>query len=247
MTIRGKVATTAAAPALKQRGFDVKPLVAGGLQMGPCYYYIWQELSKFTLAPKMKYPYMQFLECPTATGEFCTGAALALGLTRTLLWGKPCTPSCTGKPCGADNGCGGTCGTCPKKDAAIPKKDAATPKKDAATPKKDATASKKDATAPKKDATAPKKDAATPKKDAAPARDARRDSLSADSPHRDGPPPPVPGEDTGCGCRLDSATSGSAGSAGFMLATLILFSLGSLPSRVDWQAGAQSMIEAAYP
>jgi hypothetical protein len=119
MTIRGKVATSLVAPKLEQRGFDVKPLIAGGLQMGPCYYYIWEELPDFTLGPDLQYPYMQFLELPTATGEFCTGAALALGLVRSLLGGKPCTPDCTGKPCGADNGCGGTCGACPA-DAGIP-------------------------------------------------------------------------------------------------------------------------------
>jgi hypothetical protein len=116
MTNRGKIATTLAAPPLKQRGFDVKHLIAGGLQMGPCYYYIWEELPKFTLGPFLKWPYMQFFELPTATGEFCTGAALGLGLTKTLLGGKPCTPDCAGKACGAPNGCGGTCGSCPPLD-----------------------------------------------------------------------------------------------------------------------------------
>ncbi len=115
-------------PTLEGRGFDVRPLVAGGLQMGPCYYYIWEELNTFSggqimgfllgedLDDKSKYPehVMRFLEWPTATGEFCTGGALALGLVRTYLWGKSggtvCAPDCTGKPCGADDGCGTPCG-----------------------------------------------------------------------------------------------------------------------------------------
>ena len=128
MTIRGKVATALVAPQLKQRGFDVTALVAGGLQMGPCYYYIWEELPGFKLGPDLQFPYMQFLECPTASGEFCTGAALALGLARTLLRGKPCTVDCAGKPCGADDGCGGTCGSCPADgggDAGGPSTDGA--------------------------------------------------------------------------------------------------------------------------
>lgn len=133
MTIRGKVATALVAPQLQQRGFDVKPLVAGGLQMGPCYYYIWEELPDFKLGPDLQYPYMQFLECPTASGEFCTGAALALGLVRTLLWGKPCTPDCAGKPCDADDGCGGACGVCPP-DAGAPLPDGGGPVPDGGGP-----------------------------------------------------------------------------------------------------------------
>jgi hypothetical protein len=133
MTNRGKQATTLTAPLLAGRGFDTRYLVAGGLMMGPCYYYIWEELPTFTLGlPCKTWPgapwkantpgclgephYMQFLEWPTASGEFCTGAALALGLVKTLLNGKPgkaCTPYCFGKPCGADDTCGGTCGSCP--------------------------------------------------------------------------------------------------------------------------------------
>jgi MYXO-CTERM domain-containing protein len=58
---------------------------------------------------------MRFLEQPVATGEPCTGAALALGLVRTYLWGKSggavCTPDCSNKPCGADDGCGTPCAT----------------------------------------------------------------------------------------------------------------------------------------
>lgn len=133
MTNRGKRATAGVAPLLAGRGFDTRHLVAGGLMMGACYYYIWEELPDFTLglpcAPKAGFPlppntpgclaapnYTQFLEWPTANGEFCTGAALALGLTKTLLGGKPgkaCTPYCFGKPCGASDTCGGTCGVCP--------------------------------------------------------------------------------------------------------------------------------------
>ncbi len=112
LTNRGKVAVELVAPQLAQRGYDVRALVAGGLQMGPCYFFIWEELRDFRLAPDLQYPYMRFLEWPTSTGEFCTGAALALGLTRTLLRGKegpPCVPDCETASCGDDDGCYGSC------------------------------------------------------------------------------------------------------------------------------------------
>ena len=114
MTDRGREATLLVAPLLNQRGYDVRELVYGGLQMGPCYYYAWEELRNYQLGPDLQYPYMWFLECPTAVGEFCTGGSLALGLARTLLWGKPgaaCEGDCTGKVCG-DDGCGTSCGEC---------------------------------------------------------------------------------------------------------------------------------------
>jgi hypothetical protein len=159
MTDRGKKATTLTAPLLAGRGFDTRHLVAGGLMMGPCYYYIWEELPKFTLGlackPKKGFPlpantpgclaaphYTQFLEWPTATGEFCTGAALALGLVKTLLGGKPgkaCTPYCFGKPCGADDTCGGICGSCPD-GGATPGPDGSTGSPDGGSPADGATA-----------------------------------------------------------------------------------------------------------
>lgn len=98
MTDRGRVATTLAAPRLTNRGYDVRDLVFGGLMMGPCYYYAWEELRYYQLGEDLQYPYMWFLECPTAVGEFCTGGTLALGLARTLLWGKsvdPCDGDCS--------------------------------------------------------------------------------------------------------------------------------------------------------
>jgi MYXO-CTERM domain-containing protein len=114
MTNRGKRATLLVAPMLSSLGYDVRDLVYGGLQMGPCYYYAWEELRNYQLGPDLQYPYMWFLEGPTAIGEFCTGASLALGLARTLLWGKPgeaCVGDCSGRECG-DDGCGISCGSC---------------------------------------------------------------------------------------------------------------------------------------
>ncbi|MBW1873076.1 MAG: hypothetical protein JRJ19_13485, partial [Deltaproteobacteria bacterium] len=114
MTNRGKRATLLVAPMLENLGYDVRELVYGGLQMGPCYYYAWEELRYYQLGEDLQYPYMWFLEGPTAIGEFCTGASLALGLARTLLWGKPgeaCVGDCSGRECG-DDGCGNSCGNC---------------------------------------------------------------------------------------------------------------------------------------
>jgi MYXO-CTERM domain-containing protein len=114
MTNRGKRATLLVAPMLENLGYDIRELVYGGLQMGPCYYYAWEELRYYQLGEDLQYPYMWFLEGPTAIGEFCTGASLALGLARTLLWGKPgeaCVGDCNGRECG-DDGCGVSCGSC---------------------------------------------------------------------------------------------------------------------------------------
>ncbi|MBW2453892.1 MAG: hypothetical protein JRI68_05260 [Deltaproteobacteria bacterium] len=52
-------------------------------------------------------------------GEFCTGAALAEGLARTMLWGTEippdqCEPVCPGGGCGGSGAGGNTsCGPCP--------------------------------------------------------------------------------------------------------------------------------------
>jgi MYXO-CTERM domain-containing protein len=106
MTDRGRIATTMAAPRLNNRNYDTRDLVFGGLMMGPCYYYAWEELRTYQLGEDLQYPYMWFLECPTAIGEFCTGGTLALGLARTLLWGKPVSP-CDGDCSHLDGGTGG--------------------------------------------------------------------------------------------------------------------------------------------
>jgi len=103
MTDRGRVATTLAAPRLNSRNYDTRDLVFGGLMMGPCYFYAWEELRYYQLGEDLQYPYMWFLEGPTAIGEFCTGGTLALGLARTLLWGKPLDP-CDGDCSHLDGG-----------------------------------------------------------------------------------------------------------------------------------------------
>ncbi len=114
MTNRGKQQVETARSYLEGEGYDVKPLGAGGLQMGPAYFWAWDELIDFNVGEQMPEPYDVFIEGPTAIGEFATGAAIALGLTKTLLWGKPdpsCVPACAGRDCGGD-GCGGACGSC---------------------------------------------------------------------------------------------------------------------------------------
>jgi hypothetical protein len=120
MTQRGKRGVDLARPQLEGRGYDVRSLVAGGLQMGPCYYYAWEELADFRLGEDLQDPYMWFIEWPTSVGEFCAGAALGEGLARTLLWGKPippgeCVPECPDGGCGGGSSTGGSapCGPCP--------------------------------------------------------------------------------------------------------------------------------------
>ncbi len=119
MTDRGRRGLGLASSMIADLGYDIKNMMAGGLIMGPCYYYMWYELWSrnnryFQLGEDLVTPYFVFLEMPVSTGEACYGAAMTLGLTRTLLWGTPdpsCQPDCGDADCGSD-GCGGSCGSC---------------------------------------------------------------------------------------------------------------------------------------
>src|SRR5262249_35802144 len=97
------------------RGYDTEKLMAGGLQMGACYYYAWELLESFRWADMLMSPYGPFLEFPTPIGEFCTGASIPLGRAPPMQDGQgpgqPAANLCSGKQCG-DDGCGGSCGTC---------------------------------------------------------------------------------------------------------------------------------------
>jgi hypothetical protein len=130
MTDRGRhqVADTplfaaSAVKVLTDRGYDTTELVTGGLDMGPCYAYGLGELSNFRYADQTVPPYGAFIEGFTAVGEFCTGASMALGMAKALLdgvpSGKPAAALCLGRTCG-DDGCGGSCGTCPGGKACSP-------------------------------------------------------------------------------------------------------------------------------
>ncbi|MBW2703498.1 MAG: hypothetical protein JRF33_21990 [Deltaproteobacteria bacterium] len=119
MTDRGRRGVNLAKTFIGDLGYDIRDLVAGGLMMGPCYYYMWYELwarndRYFQLGEDLVTPYYVFCEMPVSSGEVCYGGAMGLGLARTLLWGVPdtgCQPDCAGRECGSD-GCGGSCGDC---------------------------------------------------------------------------------------------------------------------------------------
>jgi MYXO-CTERM domain-containing protein len=116
MTERGQRQVAVDINGLEPLGYDTGELLSGALQMGPGYYYAYYPLSAFRYAPDLTPPYSGFIDWPTAIGEFNIGAALGLGLARTLLPGKPTgqpptVTLCSGRACG-DDGCGGSCGTC---------------------------------------------------------------------------------------------------------------------------------------
>ncbi len=119
MTKRGKRGVTVARPEIEGRGYDIRSLIGGAMQMGPVYYFAWDQLETFKLGENLQDPYMWFIEWPGSLGEFGTGAALAEGLARTMLWGTEippdeCVPACPG--CGGGGaGAGGatSCGPCP--------------------------------------------------------------------------------------------------------------------------------------
>jgi hypothetical protein len=118
MTNRGNQQVATAASNLAMKNYDSTVLTAGGLDMGPCYYYSWWANGTFRISPTMPMPYGGFIDGQTAMGEFCTGGSIALGLAKTLLPGAPTgqpptVDLCAGKTCG-DDGCGGSCGPpCP--------------------------------------------------------------------------------------------------------------------------------------
>lgn len=102
---------------LREANYDPLPLFAGGLSMGPCYLYGLNPLKAFTYytTPLAPAPYSGMFEGFTTIGEFCTGASLGLGLTRSLLNGTPTGQApatlCGLRQCGVD-ACGTSCGTC---------------------------------------------------------------------------------------------------------------------------------------
>jgi MYXO-CTERM domain-containing protein len=115
MTERGQRQAESATLVLQPLGYDTAELLTGGLQMGPGYYYGYYPLGGFRFAINMPPPYSNFMDAPTAIGEFNMGTVLGLGLARSLLPGKSSDAGvldlCAGLQCGSD-GCGGSCGTC---------------------------------------------------------------------------------------------------------------------------------------
>jgi hypothetical protein len=87
MTDRGAFQVEGGIKLLKSQGYDASDFAAAGLQMGPCYYYSWQKLNSVFIGPELEFPYVRFLHGATSWGELCTGAALGLGLSHSLLAG----------------------------------------------------------------------------------------------------------------------------------------------------------------
>jgi hypothetical protein len=73
---------------LQGKGYDPTELYAGGLSMGPCYYFPWDQLRGWVWAQDVQPPYAQVVDGPTAIGELCAGGSIALGMARTLLHGR---------------------------------------------------------------------------------------------------------------------------------------------------------------
>ncbi|MFZ4405522.1 MAG: hypothetical protein ACOYOK_15615, partial [Pseudobdellovibrionaceae bacterium] len=86
MTNRGLYQIVSTETLLINDGYDSSYLRAGGLQMGPCYYYSWDQLP-LTVAPDLQPPYADVIDGPTAWGELCVGATISLGLSKSLLGG----------------------------------------------------------------------------------------------------------------------------------------------------------------
>ena len=101
MTDRGAYQVEAGRAMLRDHGFDTTFYEVGGLQMGPCYYF--SRWSPITITLGMNHevdsslkvktdrdnPYEYFIDNSTSWGEFCSGAAIGLGLSKTLLNGIP--------------------------------------------------------------------------------------------------------------------------------------------------------------
>jgi MYXO-CTERM domain-containing protein len=120
MTARGETQVHLAVNLLAPRGYDTLDLTAGGLQMGPGYYRGYYPMVDFKYAAEIQPqpPYSDGISGPTCVGEFSVGASMGLGLAHVLLEGKdtkqpPTVNLCANRACG-DDGCGGSCGTCPQ-------------------------------------------------------------------------------------------------------------------------------------
>lgn len=109
---------------LRAANFDTLPLYGAGLSFGPCYLYGLNPLKDFRwyTAAEAPSPYSPVFDGFTTLGEFCVGASLSLGFTRTLLNGTPSgtapTTLCGARVCG-DDGCGNSCGTCVASQACM--------------------------------------------------------------------------------------------------------------------------------
>lgn len=89
MTARGARQVGIAAPLLAAGGYDPAWLEAGGLHLGPVYYFAWERLSHLRIGAELQPPLQPFLEGPTAWGEALGGAAISYGFARSLLAGRP--------------------------------------------------------------------------------------------------------------------------------------------------------------
>jgi hypothetical protein len=87
MTDRGAYQVANAVKSLRQNGYEAAHFAAGGLQMGPCYYFAWEQLSTKYIGHDLALPYKHFLHGATSWGELCVGASLGLGMSRSLLSG----------------------------------------------------------------------------------------------------------------------------------------------------------------
>lgn len=101
---------------LRDANFNTTELMASGLSMGPCYLYALNPMKNFAYpSTTLPAPYSGFLDSFTAQGEFCFGASLGLGLTKSFLAGTPnnLPPAnfCGARQCGVD-ACGVSCGAC---------------------------------------------------------------------------------------------------------------------------------------
>ncbi|MBK8012444.1 MAG: hypothetical protein IPK13_13925 [Deltaproteobacteria bacterium] len=93
LTDRGLYQISYTEPDLRDQHYDTKAFIAGGLQMGPCYDYPWLFATLY-IGLELADPYVIFIDGPGASGEFCAGAALGLGLAKTMLEGTCETGAC---------------------------------------------------------------------------------------------------------------------------------------------------------
>ncbi len=88
MTERGVFQVKSVVASLDRNGYSSTAMSMAGLQMGPCYYFMFDQNM-----PRLKYDgrtdgsYLGVYEGQTDWGESCVGAAMGIGLSRSLLQG----------------------------------------------------------------------------------------------------------------------------------------------------------------
>jgi len=88
MKERGLFQVGYAQSAFARWGYSVEPLTLAGEHFGHCYAFTWEHMGGIEWGKGLHSPFDGFATSPSSWGEVCVGAALGLGLAKTILPGR---------------------------------------------------------------------------------------------------------------------------------------------------------------